>query len=189
MTDSALHWKLGSVILWSLVWPTLHAASLPLAGLCGFQVNGRQRQRFLRRVLRSQVYYTMAAPFGLVMTPLRFPWRRFWLLDRDPPDVISEMFEMLGGDASVICFSAAAMTHWLMAISEDWRAWRFLAVHCQEQSIFFTLFFGELRAADSLRKELETVQEHQVLQAASKLCWLYTVPPSFELCFNLISGI
>ncbi|CAK9016843.1 unnamed protein product [Durusdinium trenchii] len=154
MTDSALHWKLGSVILWSLVWPTLHAASLPLAGLCGFQVNGRQRQRFLRRVLRSQVYYTMAAPFGLVMTPLRFPWRRFWLLDRDPPDVISEMFEMLGGDASVICFSAAAMTHWLMAISEDWRAWRFLAVHCQE---------------------LETVQEHQVLQAASKLCWLYTV--------------
>ena len=25
-------------------------------------------------------------------------------------------------------------------------------MHCQEQSIFFTLFFGELRAADSLRK-------------------------------------
>ncbi|CAL1147275.1 unnamed protein product [Cladocopium goreaui] len=113
------------------------------------------RLRFLRRLLRSQVYYMLAATMGTILLLCgSFPWRCFVFLQRRP-GVMREMVE--GADDSQLsamtCLAAAAMTHWLFAIVEDWLAWRYLAVHCQEQM---------------------SVQEHQIVQSASALCWIYT---------------
>eukprot|EP00435_Cladocopium_sp_Y103_P033213 s84_g8.t1 len=159
----SIAWKIGCIVFWSVLWPLLHAATVPLllavsriAMRRPWQLRGcQQRRRFLRRLLRSQVYYMLAALMGAVLLLSGpFPWRRFVFLQRRP-GVMREMVE--GADDSQLsamtCLAAAAVTHWLFAIVEDWLAWRYLAVHCQEQM---------------------SLQEHQIVQSASALCWIYT---------------
>ncbi|CAJ1436865.1 unnamed protein product, partial [Effrenium voratum] len=141
---------IGSLVFWAILWPCLHFA----AGAV-LQTDFEHRP-LLRRLLRSQVYYLLASLAGICLfcsEPL--PWRDFVLLNRRP----GVMETMVLGDGSsswlLRCFSSCALVHWLLAIYEDWKARRLLAIHCEESP--------------------SAAQEQWLLQASSMLVWVYTV--------------
>eukprot|EP00927_Polykrikos_kofoidii_P018329 TRINITY_DN18486_c0_g1_i1.p1 TRINITY_DN18486_c0_g1~~TRINITY_DN18486_c0_g1_i1.p1 ORF type:complete len:342 (-),score=39.57 TRINITY_DN18486_c0_g1_i1:88-1113(-) len=133
---------------WFVLWFALHASASALVSVVprffcvvsgparasikhGVDALPWDKRVYLRRLLRSQVYYIAASAVGLWLLFGRgqYAWAAFISLDRgggpSAENALRQMLLSQGGDAMVVVF-LGAIAHWVCATVEDCASWRYL---------------------------------------------------------------